>query len=202
MGRDRIPFLISVIMAAAALAVGIWALDMISVGISAVALSLAAASAVYCRGGSLFTVAACSIVLVCVILMCTAVSMESTVINGTLSKHDWITISAIIQGIAILPLIVLFYFVHAAAFNASYNWVLVSGFSIFIGLAMTAPGYALIYFTQRSLIDNPDGGFMGNDVILRMWLTMIMFIVFAVTLLTVFAKKRYLITMNGLEARR
>ncbi|MDR0777888.1 MAG: hypothetical protein LBE48_00390 [Methanomassiliicoccaceae archaeon] len=201
MERDRVPFLVCVTIAIAALAVGIWKEDMVAFGISLLAVTLSAFSAAYCdRRVFIYSLVACTVTLICVILMTTVASEVSMVEEGTVSRYKWRYVASIILVTAIVPLIMLFYFTIAAVFGAIYNWALVSAFCPFIGMGMTVPGYALIFFTQRSMIDRDL--IQSGDVIMSLMIAILAFVIFAIIIGYVFMRKRYLISKNGLEVMR
>ncbi|MDR1954832.1 MAG: hypothetical protein LBP82_02635 [Candidatus Methanoplasma sp.] len=201
MDKDGALFMVSILLAAISSAAGIWGDDGIMTGISLLALCLTIPAAKYCTGSaSRYSLIAATVVLVCTILMVTAASLESLVDGGTVTRHGWIYVAGLIHGAAVIPLIILFYFTTAAAFNASYNWVFAPGFCIFMGLGMMIPAFTIVYWTQRAKMEADI--IKSDDVIIGMAVELVMFVVFALFLLYIFRKHRYLITKNGLEATR
>jgi len=200
MDKDRTPFIIGIILAAVSLAVGVWGDDGTMISISLIALILSISAAAYCRKKiSLYSVLAAMTVLVCTALMVTVFSAESMVKAGLETRDGWSYFAAAVQCIAIMPLVILLFFVIAAAFGASYNWAIASGFAFFAGLGMTVPGHAFVFFLQRWKLDDL---ITKNDVVVSMILSFIIFAVFAVILGCIFKKKRYLITENGIEVMK
>jgi hypothetical protein len=128
--------------------------------------------------------------------MGTVLSLENAVVGGMMSRDVWAYETAFMKCVAVIPLIILFYFTAAAAFGASYNWALVAGLSFFVGLGMMLAGHTVIYFFQRSKIDDI---VTKADVVAELLMSVIIFALLAVLLSHIFKRRRYLITKNGLE---
>jgi len=195
----RLPFIVSIVLAAVSLVIALWKGEGMMIGISAVALFISVPAMIYCANGvSLHSLLASSVVLVCTVVIVTVASVESMV-DDIVSRDTWSYVAALIHCAAILPLIISFYFTITAASGASYNWVLASGFAMFIGMGMLLPGHAVVFFTQRSKIDDV---VTKTDAIAGLLVGLIIFTVFAIILCCVLRKKRCLITKNGLEAMK
>jgi hypothetical protein len=132
--------------------------------------------------------------------MVTAASFGSLVDGGVMSRNDWVYVSAIIQGVATMPLVIMFYFTAAAVFKASYNWVLVSGLSWLVGVGLQVPKNVLIFTVQ--LKDLEQGIITNNGIVITVLVNLIMFIAFSVVLYFIFRKHLYIITEKGMGAMR
>jgi hypothetical protein len=197
---DRAPFIIGAVLAAVSLLVAVWKEEGMMIGTSIVALCVTVPAAMYCpRSVSKYSLIAAVTVLVCTVLIGTVLSLESAVGGGMMTRDAWSYVTAVIECVAVIPLIILLHFVSASAFGASYNWALVSVLSFFVGLGMMLAGHAVIFFAQRSKIDVI---VTKTDVVAELLMSVIIFALLAVILSQIFKKRRYLITKNGLEARQ
>jgi hypothetical protein len=151
-------------------------------------------------------------VLVCTIIMVTVASFESLVNGGVMSEYSWTFVSAIIRGIAAMPLIIAFFFATAAVFKASYNWVVVPGLGWLVGMGMQVPqlvmlfivqvpGFLMLFFAGQPATEEQE--IIANaTIVMGMLVNLVMFAVFSIVLRSVFKKNRYLINANGLEVRK
>jgi len=197
MDKDRIPFVIGVVLTAASLLAAVWYEEGMMIGISAVALWIAIPAMFCCpKSVSKYSLAASFVVLACTVLMGTVLSIDNAVNGGMMSRGAWAYATAIIECIAVIPLVILFLFTAASAFGASYNWALASGLSFFIGLGMMLAGHAVIFFAQRPKIDVV---VTKTDVVAELLMAMIIFAVLAVILSFILKRGRCLITKNGSE---
>ncbi|MDR2866990.1 MAG: hypothetical protein LBV13_06305 [Methanomassiliicoccaceae archaeon] len=208
--RDRVPYFLSVMIAAASVAAGIWKQDGPMIALSAMAFILSAVSLAYCRGDSwrIFVIASVT-VLICTLIMVTAASHQTLVDEGTMSEYTWTYVAALVRGVAIISLILAFYFATAAAFKASYNWVSAGGLAWLIGMGMQVPMFVLMFMIEvpgaiDSVIGNePAVDIVSNaSIVIGMLINLAMFMAFSLYMGRVFVKRRWLITANGLEVRR
>ena len=183
---------------AVSIALGLYYNDAMMVVLSLLALCYCIVSLKYGNAG-LFVTVASMIVMVCTILVTIVFSYDSMVTNGTMEKIDWSFIINIIQTVAVIPLTVLTFFIIAKVSEASYNWVMIGGFTPFIGLGIMGIGYALTYIF---LLTELNDVLTDNVYILYgAAICLITHIVIALILGSIFKKRRYLITSNGLEVQ-
>lgn len=200
MDRERMLAALCVIISVISVAIAAWGRDGAMVALSSIAVLFSALSFVYCtetvyRYSAIMsvTVLACTIVLV-------SVNSYRGFVNGGVTPEYWWLFCGIIQGIAMIPLIMMFYFTVAAMFNASYNWVIAPGLGWLIGMGMQVPKCILIFLVQYN--DLVRGAISNNSLVLIMLVDLIIFIIFCVILRSVFKKNRYLITAKGLVVRQ
>jgi hypothetical protein len=201
MDKERALAALWIIVAAVSAAVGVWGRDGAMIALSSLAVLFSILSYVYCSSSVYRYSAIMSVtVLICTVIMVTVASYGTLVEDGTMSAHRWMLVCGLIHGTAIIPLIVVFFFTTAAAFNASYNWVIVPGLGWLVGMGMQIPKYILIYAVQYSELEQE---IISNTVVVVVMLVnLIMFIAFSLILRSVFKKNRYLITANGLEVKQ
>lgn len=198
MDTNRILALISVVLAAISAVLGFLDREGVTAFASSLALCLSVLALKYCSENvSKYTFIMSLVVLICTTLMATLTSHEFLVEDGNMSRDTWIYVSAIVRTIAIFPMIIMFYFVVAAMFDASYNWAVTAALSPFIGIGMMVPGYVVMYIIQWNDIDAEV--IMNANIVIGLMVSLISFIVFTLILRHVFLKNRYLITKNGLE---
>lgn len=192
--------IISVIIALFSVLVGIWNMESITLVASVMALLFSTVSMIYCsKSVDRFSLIMSVVVLTATVLMATLTSYDVLVRDGPLSRHAWIYVSAAVHVAAVIPLIPMFYFTVAAVLKASYNWVIISGFSWLLGMGMLAPGYAFIKILQRADVDNEI--ITNANLVIGMMVNLVVLLAFALVLLYV-CKRKYLITPNGLERFR
>ena len=205
----KAPHMISVAIAAVSVAAGVWGSDGPMTVLSLIAVILSVTAFAYCSDTVLrFSLTASMTVLVCTLVMVTVASHDSLVGGGTMTEYSWTFIAAAVRGAAVLPLILLFYFAAAAAFRASYNWVSAGGLAWLIGLGMQVPMFVLLFLIE---VPGPIDSVLGNEpavdiisnasIVIGLFLSLMMFLIFSLVLANVFRKNRYLITANGLEVR-
>jgi hypothetical protein len=188
---------VSILLCALSVIFGIWEQDGFMIGLSVTAVLLAVLSFIYCSGSvQRYSVIMSLTVLICTALMVTAASYDSLVGGGAISELGWIFVVGIIHGVAVIPMILMFFFTVAAAFKASYNWVTVPGLGWLVGMGMILFPYVLILVFQRAelevMINN-------STLVITAFVGMLMFIAFLMIIRSVFRKCRYLITDEGLK---
>jgi len=134
-------------------------------------------------------------VLVCTVIL-VSVNSYKNLVDGGVTPGDWWLFCGIVQGIAVIPLIMMFYFTIAAMFSASYNWAIAPGLGWLIGMGMQVPKCILIFLIQFKDLER--GAISNSTLILVMLVSMMVFVIFCLILRYVFKKNRYLITANGL----
>ncbi|AIZ57221.1 hypothetical protein Mpt1_c13600 [Candidatus Methanoplasma termitum] len=191
----------SIFAAIIALAFGIWGRDGAMIALSCFAVVFSIVSLMRCSETVYkYSVIMSVSVLICTILMITVASYDTLVNGKAMSDYWWIYLSGAIHGAAMIPLTVMFFFVTAALFDASYNWVLMPGLSWLVGTGFQVPKYLMVYVVQYS--DFESGVISNTTLTLTMLVNMVMFIVFSLYLRRVFKKNLYLITKNGLVRRQ
>lgn len=198
MDMRKVSAALSILLAAASFAAGVWGRDGAMIAMSSFAVLFSVLSAKYCSG----TVYRCSLimsatVLICTVIMVTAASYSTLVGGGAMSDNQWTAVCAAVQGAAAMPLIIMFYFTSAAVFGASYNWVLVSGLGWLVGMGIQVPKNVLVFAVQ--LADLEHGVVTNNSIVIIMLIDLAVFLAFSLVLYSVFRKNRYLITAKGLE---
>jgi len=143
-------------------------------------------------------------VLLCTTLTVTVASYDSLVAAGSASEYTWTYVSAIIRGFAVIPMIMMFFFVAAAVFKASYNRVTAPVLSWAIGMGILLPMYVTILFVQRAdLYESMSDGMITNTtLVIGMLINLLMFIAFSLILRHVLRKNNYLINDKGLEVMK
>jgi len=197
MHTDRIPFILSAVIVAASLLIGVWKGEGMTVGVCIVALAVSV-PAMMCAppNVSKYSVIASVSVLVCAILMITVIPENALVMGGG-TDLIWVYAAALITGAALIPQAIVFFFVIAAKFEASYNWVIVSGLGWLVGLGMTIPKCLMVLVFWY---DDVQAGLLSNPAtVIGLMINLIMFVFFFVTAGRIFRKNRYIITSNGLE---
>jgi len=116
------------------------------------------------------------------------------------SDLEWIYVYAIIRGVAVIPIIIMFFFAVAAVFKASYNWATISGLGWLVGMGMQLPQFAMVLILQSAELESET--IVNATIVIGMLVNMVMFAALSLILRFVFKKNRYLITANGLEVRR
>jgi len=198
--RDRALFIIRIFLSAVLLAASIWKGNGMAVGTCAVAFVISIPVAVHCpKSVSFYSRVASLTLLICTVIMLTAVPYESMFRGGD-SDMTWACISAALSGAVLITQAVLFFFLTASVFKASYNWVLVGGMGWIIGLGFMVIRYLTLLIFQY---DEAESGLLVNPVTtVGMLVNLIMFVAAFVTIGNVMKKKRLIITSNGLEAMR
>ncbi|MCL2143090.1 MAG: hypothetical protein FWH44_02370 [Methanomassiliicoccaceae archaeon] len=200
MSGDRAPFIVSAILVAASLIAALWNGEGMTVGVCAVALFVSVFAAVYCaQSASKYAVTASLAVLLCTVLSILLIPNDAF-IAGEATDHLWIYASAVILGIALIPQALLFFFVAAAMFKASYNWVMVSGLGWLVGTGMLIPKYLMVLVLQREEAEL--GMVINAAIVIGMMVNLIMFIVSFFFIGRALMKGRQVITSNGLEEIR
>lgn len=200
MDTSRMLAITGTIISAASLAIGIWSLEGVMIAISLFSFCFSLAAVKYAPSSVDRIVLITSVVvMICTALVATVVSYDSLVGSGTISKNVWTYMIAVLQTIPILPLIFLSYVAIASAFNASYNWAVVTGLSVFIGIGIQSSGYVLVYVVQWLGL----GAFaiVNADVLYSLGIVLMASILFSAVLWRVFVKNQYLINSQGLIHR-
>lgn len=200
MFRDRAVFIIGIVLSAALLAAAIWKNDGMTVGTCVTALAVSVPVAIYCpRTVSNYSLLSSLVLVICTSLMLIAVPYDS-MFQGYVSSIGWACVSAFILGIALIFQTLFVFFFTAAAFKASYNWVLVSGLGWIIGLGLMLVRYITVLIFQNT---EAEEGLLVNPILaFGMLVDLIMFIVAFVIIGRIMKKGRCLITSNGPEAMR
>jgi len=197
MDRERMLFILSALIVAASLLAGIWKGEGMTVGVCIVALAVSVPAMMYAPPNAYkYSVIASVSVLVCAIFMITVIPENALVMGG---KTDlvWVYAAALITGAALIPQVIMFFFVVAAKFKASYNWVMVSGLGWLVGLGMTIPKCLMVLVFWY---DDVQAGLLSNPAtVIGLMINLIMFVIFFVTAGRVLRKNRYIITSKGLE---
>jgi len=89
------------------------------------------------------------------------------------------------------------FFVIATFAKSSYNWAMVTGLTVFVGLGIHSLGYAMIYVFFTFGIEN--GPSENYYVLCGLIIGMISLVIMTIFLNRIFKKNRCLITSNGLE---
>ncbi|MCL2607992.1 MAG: hypothetical protein FWD92_05515 [Methanomassiliicoccaceae archaeon] len=198
---DRIWALMAVIISFFSLALGIWKQDGSMMALSATAILFSVASYIYCSNGVYVYALVMSVtVLICTALMVTVTSYDSLVATDTVSEHVWICLSAVIRGAAVIPMIIMFFFVVAAIFKASYNRVTAPILCWAVGMGILLPMYVTILFVQRA--DLNDGIIVNATLVIGMFIKLLMFIALSLILRSVLKKNNCLITDKGFEVMK
>jgi hypothetical protein len=201
MDTRRSWFALSIFISTVSVAFGIWGRDGAMTALSMLAALFSVLSFVYCSPAArLYILIASATVLACTILMVTAASHDTLVNGGYVSDLGWIYIYAVIRGIAVIPLMIVFFFTTAAVFKASYNWAVVSGLGWLTGMGMQVPQFAMVLILQSSELESEI--IVNATIVIGMLVNLVMFAAFSLILRSVFKKNRYLITPNGLEVRK
>ncbi|MDR2865996.1 MAG: hypothetical protein LBV13_01110 [Methanomassiliicoccaceae archaeon] len=191
---------LSIFLAAASVAFGVWGRDGAMIGLSCFAVFFSILSFLRCSGTvHRYSVIMSATVLICTVLSISVASYSSLVDSGTMSMLQWAYISGAVQGAAVIPLIVMFFFTVAALFKASYNWVMMPGLGWLVGMGIQVPKNLSVFVFQ--LADIQSGIITNNGIVIIMLVGLMMFILFCVILRSVFKKNRYLITASGLAVR-
>ena len=200
MDKDRIPFVLSTVIVAVSLLAGVWKGEGMTVGVCIVALLVSVPAALYCPPNvSRYSVIASVSALMCAVLMITVIP-ENALVMGRDTDLVWVYAAALITGAALIPQALLFFFVVAAKFGASYNWVMVFGLGWSISLGMTIPKTLMILVFWY---DDVQSGLLSNPVtVIGLMVNLIMFVAFFAVAGILFKKKRCIITRNGTEAMR
>jgi len=199
---DRTWVLAGIVISLVSLALGVWKQDGMMMTMSAAAVFFSVLSFMYCSDRVHIYAFIMSVsVLICTALTVTVASHDSLVVSGTASTYTWIYITSIMRGIAVIPMIMMFFFVTAAVFKASYNWATASVMSWAIGMGLLLPMYVTVLFVQRAdLYDGMNDGIIANaTLVIGMLVNLLIFITFSMILRSVMKKNKYLITENGLE---
>ena len=201
MDTGRAWAVLSVFVSAASVAVGLWGRDGAMIALSMSAVLFSVLSFIYCSGSAYrFTMIASLTVLACTVLMTTVASYGALVESGAASDLEWIYAYAVIRGIAVITLVISFFFTVAAVFKASYNWATVSGLGWLAGMGMQLPQFAAVLVFQSAELENEV--IVNATIVIGMLVNLIMFAAFSLIIRYIFKKNRYLITANGLEARQ
>jgi len=200
MGRERVLAALCIIVSLISVAIAAFGKDGAMIALSSIAVLFSALCFVYCaktvyRYSAIMSV----IVFACTVILVSANSYKALV-DGGVTPDNWWLFCGVVQGIAVVPLIIMFFFTMAAMFNASYNWVTVPGLGWLIGMGMQVPKCILIFLVQYH--DLVRGAISNNALILVMLVGLLIFIIFCIILRSVFKKNRYLITANGLVVRQ
>jgi hypothetical protein len=197
---DRIPFIMSMIIVAVSLLLGIWKGDGSTVGVCVVAMLIAVPAMIFCpRSVSVYSIIASLVLLACTVFMILFVPYEALI--GTEAPGSiWMYISAIILGIALIPQVLMFFFTVAAMFNASYNWAIVASLGWLVGVGMTVPKYLFVLALHYE--DVHQDLMMNSTIVIPMLVNLIMFAAFFYAFGRKLRKDRLLITSDGLEAMR
>lgn len=189
---------VSAFVAAASLIIGVWGGDGMMIGLSILAVCMLIVCILF-RNSTMYrySLVASAVLLISTILMVSAFSYGTLVEDNGMSKNGWLLLSGFIQGMAIIPLIMLFYFTIAAVYDIRFNWAIVSGFSWLIGVGMMVPGYVFVYVFEQAGIDA--GTVTNSDIVIKMIISLIMVAVFAIFLCMYFKKNRYMLTADGIE---
>jgi|GEM_PF-464004 len=200
MKKERIWFAVSAVLCAASAVLGLWGQDGFMTALSAMATIFAVLAFVYCTGSiQRYTVIMSVMLMICTAILVTVASNESLVGGGKISDLAWVFVSGIIHGVAVIPMILVFYFAVAAAFKASFNWVTAPGLSWLVGMGMILPPYVLVLFMQRpALLDQT---IANGTIVIGALINLVMFIIFALVLRSVLLKGRKLITEKGFQAQ-
>jgi len=192
---------LSIFVSAASVAVGLWGRDGAMTALSLLAVLFSASSFIYCSGAVCrYAAIASATVLVCTVLLTTAASHDALAGSGSVSDLEWIYVYAIIRGVAVIPIIIMFFFAVAAVFKASYNWATISGLGWLVGMGMQLPQFAMVLILQSAELESET--IVNATIVIGMLVNMVMFAALSLILRFVFKKNRYLITANGLEVRR
>jgi len=200
MDKDRIPFVLSIVIIAASLLAGIWKGEGMAVGVCLVALVVSVPAALYCSPNvSRYSIIASVSALLCAAFMITVVPKNALFMGGE-TDLVWIYTAALMTGAALIAQAVLFLFVVAARSGASYNWVMVFGLGWLISLGMTIPKTLMVLVLRH---DETHSVFVSNPVtVIGLMVNLIMFITFFAAAGLVLKRNRYIITRNGTEAMR
>lgn len=106
------------------------------------------------------------------IAIASAVSLVATVLSITVLEPDnfmdgddphvyWFVLIGFVHSIPVALITFAIFSIFSAVFGASYNWVLVRGFSPFIAMGMEVPGFVLEY-----VFSGVDGWMTDNGYIL------------------------------------
>ena len=195
MKADRLLSFVSVVTCAVSLIAGLWGRNGPMAVASMLAFLYSIIVVIYGLDHRLMLFTSV-ILLVCTILITTVLSYETMVENGTMGKQSWIYLAGIVQAVPVLPIVLASFFVIAAVFGASYNWAVVTGLTVFIGLGILSGGYSLTYLFLAAGIEK---GLMENAYILYgLLIGMFFLIAFTYVLFRIFKKNHYVITSDGL----
>ena len=97
-------------------------------------------------------------------------------------------------------LMMLFFFMVAAKFKMSLNWVMISGLGWLVGMGLSVSKYVAVLILQNAEVEADM--VMNSTIVIGMLVNLLMFIIFFFAMGRVFKNNRYLITSDGLEARR
>ncbi|MDR2698201.1 MAG: hypothetical protein LBB30_00785 [Candidatus Methanoplasma sp.] len=201
MDAGRSWFALSIFISTVSVAFGIWGQDGAMTALSLLAVLFSVLSFTYCSTAARpYPIIASTTVLICTTLMVTVASYDMLAEGGYVSDLGWIYLYAVIRGIAVIPLIIVFFFTTAAVFKASYNWAVVSGLGWLTGMGMQVPQFAMVLILQSSELENEI--IVNATIVIGMLANLVMFAAFSLIIRSVFKKNRYLITSNGLEVRK
>lgn len=201
MDRSKTLGVISIFAAVLALIVGIWGMDGAMIALSCFAIFFSVMSTMRCSEKvQQYSVIMSVTMLICTILAVTVVSYGSLVKSEILSENQWSLVCGIVQGVAVIPMIPMFFFVAAAFFKASFNWVMMPGLGWLVGMGFQLPKNLSVRIFQLS--DIMDGIMTNNGIVIIMFVGLIMFIAFSLILRSIFKKNQYLITADGLVVRQ
>jgi hypothetical protein len=169
--------------------------------LSVMAAALSLLTFLHCSDSvSVFAMMSSFTILMSAIILTTVASETALVVNGSLSELSWIYLSSAVRGVATVPLILVFLFVFAAVYKASFNWVTASGLSWMIGLGLLVPQCMSLLIFETELLQ--DWVISNVEIIRGMIVNGVIFIIFSAALCLVFKKKRYIICENGLEVSK
>ena len=197
MNAGRALSVASVIISAISLAIGFWGSNGVMTVASFIALCFSIVNVRYSPDRFRLAIIMSAVLLVCTILITTVFSYETLVVSeNIMTKATWVFVAGPIYAIAVIPITFMAYFVIAAISNASYNWAVVSGLTVFIGLGIHSAGYAMTYVfflfgLEKHLSEN-------YIAIYGLIIGLLTLVIFTILLNRIFLKNRYLITANGL----
>lgn len=122
----------------------------------------------------------------------------SLVTDESLDVNTWALMVAVSHSLCIPLLAVESFYFMAARFQASYNWMLVSGLVFFIGLGMALPGFILEFVDYLLGISNLT---TNAYALLSLIVPVLFMIVTAIVAWRVMRPNRYLITSEGRKVR-
>jgi len=191
-------FVIGLLMTVMSLALSLWNGEGMLIGTCLLALIISVPVAVFCdRSVYKFYMAASCVLLLCTVITVAVIPADVFVMAD---RTEWTLVyaSALLSGISVAALMVVLFFVTAAAFKASYNWVILIGIGTLTATGMLMIRYLSALFFQKGPI--LADAMINSVLVVEMMLNIVVFAVLMTVIGFILKRGRLIITSGGLEA--